>query len=214
MNDTWLVLGWMKYISGVTLISKYDTTMYRKNDKYHYPIIFRMHFVTLNYWGRVTHISVSKLIIIGSDNGLSPGQSQSIIWTNAVILLIGSLETNSNEILIEFHTFSFTMMYLKMSRKWRSFCLSPNVLTVIWWFGSCSVVSSNCITRNMGIMLWTYNIEHITAFLIYNCQWAGFVTLVSVYYGWYNLWEPLMKHHLVCWHQYIKQLKTVQGNKC
>ena len=43
------------------------------------------------YWGRVTHICVSKLIIIGSDNGLSPGLRQAIIWNNAGILLIGPL---------------------------------------------------------------------------------------------------------------------------
>ena len=45
----------------------------------------------LNHWGRVTHI----LSIIGSDNGLSPGRRQTIIWTNAGILLIGSLEQTS-----------------------------------------------------------------------------------------------------------------------
>ena len=36
--------------------------------------------------------------IIGSDNGLSPGRRQAIIWTNAAILLIGRLERNFNEI--------------------------------------------------------------------------------------------------------------------
>ena len=30
----------------------------------------------------MTHICVSKLTIIGSDNGLSPGRRQAIIWTN------------------------------------------------------------------------------------------------------------------------------------
>ena len=44
----------------------------------------------LTHWGRVTHICVSKLTIIGSDNGLSPGRRQAIIWTNAGILLIGA----------------------------------------------------------------------------------------------------------------------------
>ena len=29
------------------------------------------------------HICVDKLTIIGSDNGLSPGRRQAIIWTNA-----------------------------------------------------------------------------------------------------------------------------------
>ena len=40
------------------------------------------------------HMSISKLIIIGSDNGLSPGKHQAIIWTNADTLLIGTLRTN------------------------------------------------------------------------------------------------------------------------
>ena len=39
-----------------------------------------------------------KIISIGSDNGLSPGRCQVIIWTNAEILLIGPLGTNFNEI--------------------------------------------------------------------------------------------------------------------
>ena len=32
--------------------------------------------------GRVTHICVGHLTIIGSDNGLSPGRRQAIIWSN------------------------------------------------------------------------------------------------------------------------------------
>ena len=51
--------------------------------------------------GRVTYIYVNKLINIGSDNGLSPGRRQAIIWTNAGILLIRPLGTNFREILIE-----------------------------------------------------------------------------------------------------------------
>ena len=80
-------------------------------------------------WGRMTHICVGKLIIIVSDNGLSPGRRQAIIWTNAGIWLMGPLGTNFSEILIEIHTFSFKKMYLKMSSaKWRLFCLGLNVL--------------------------------------------------------------------------------------
>ena len=37
--------------------------------------------VTLTHWGRVTHICVGKLTIIGSDNGLSPGRRQAISRT-------------------------------------------------------------------------------------------------------------------------------------
>ena len=34
----------------------------------------------------------SKIATIGSDIGLSPGRHQTIIWTNAGILLTGTLE--------------------------------------------------------------------------------------------------------------------------
>ena len=85
----------------------------------------------LTHWGRVTHICVGKLTIIGSDNGLSPGRRQAIIWTNDGILLIGPLGTNFNEISIGIQTFSFKKMHFKMSSaKWRPFCLGLNVLKI------------------------------------------------------------------------------------
>ena len=67
----------------------------------------------LTHWGRVTHVCVAKLTIIGSDNGLSPSRCQAIIWINAGILLIGPLGTILSEILIEIHAFSFKKMHLK-----------------------------------------------------------------------------------------------------
>ena len=74
----------------------------------------------LTHWGRAMHICVSNLTITGSDNGLSPGRRQAIIWTNAGILLIRPLGTNFSELLIEIHTFSFKKMHLKMSSAtWR-----------------------------------------------------------------------------------------------
>ena len=65
----------------------------------------------LTHWGRVTHINVSKLTTIGSDNGLLPDWCQAIIWTNAGILLAGHLGTYFCEILTEIHTFSFKKMH-------------------------------------------------------------------------------------------------------
>ena len=91
---------------------------------------FRFDWLILTHWGRVTHICVSKLTIIGSDNGLSPDRRQAIIWTNAGLLLIWPLGTNFNEILIEILTFSCKKMRLKVSSaKRRTFCLGLNVLT-------------------------------------------------------------------------------------
>ena len=102
----------------------------------------------LTQWGRVTYICVSKLTIIGSDNGLAPGRRQAIIWTNAEILSIGPLRTNFSEILNEFQTFYLKKMHLKMSSaKSRPFCLGHNVFkqhiiyitphTSYTWFALC-----------------------------------------------------------------------------
>ena len=64
----------------------------------------------------------------GSDNGLSPIRRQAIIGTNAGILLICTLGTNSSKILTEIHAFSFTKMHLNMSdAKWGQFCLGLNM---------------------------------------------------------------------------------------
>ena len=77
----------------------------------------------------MTHICVGKLTIIGSDNGLSPGRRQAIIWTNAGILLIWPLGTNFNEIFIGNSNIFIQENALEMlSAKWRPFCLGLNVL--------------------------------------------------------------------------------------
>ena len=79
----------------------------------------------LTHWGWVTHICVGKLIIIGSDNGLSP----IIIWTNAGLLSIGPLRTYFSENLIKMQQFSLKKMHRKMlSAKWRPSCLGLHVL--------------------------------------------------------------------------------------
>ena len=114
----------------------------------------------LTHWGRVTHICVSKLTIIGVDNGLSPGRRQAIIWTNAGILLIGPLGTNVNEISIEIHAFSFKEFHLKMSSgKCRPFCLGLSVLTHLKscpkeWLIS-SILNLHCFAYDLHVYrLW------------------------------------------------------------
>ena len=76
------------------------------------------------------HIYISRLIVIGSDNGLSPDQHQAIIWTIGRILLIRPLGTNSSEISIKIQTFLLKKMHLKIreSVKWQPSCLGFNVL--------------------------------------------------------------------------------------
>ena len=103
----------------------------------------------LIHWGRVTHICVSKLTIIGSDNGLSPDRRQAIIWTNAGLLLIGPLGTNFSEILIEILKFSFKKMPLNVSSaKRRPFCPGLNVL----------IISAN-LNCNWNFVIWVLVLE-------------------------------------------------------
>ena len=128
----------------------------------------------LTHWGRVTHICVSKLSILASDNGLSPGRRQAIIWTNAGMLLIGPLRTNFNEMLIKIHTFSFKKMHLKMSSgKWRPFCLGLNVLITEWLY------ASNYIYYRMG--------EITCPFPNFNCAavevWEWLCNVISNFTG-------------------------------
>ena len=116
-------------------------TQCRTGDKpLHEPMIAKFNDVhmrqwgyELTHWGRVTHKCVSKIIIIGSDNGSSPGRLQAINWTNAGILLIGPLGINFSEILIEINIFPLKKMHLKMSSaKRRLFRLDLNELILIY----------------------------------------------------------------------------------
>ena len=61
-----------------------------------WPSVFNFaKILQLTHWDRVTPICICKLIIIGSDNSLSPGGHQAILWTIAGILLIGPWEITS-----------------------------------------------------------------------------------------------------------------------
>ena len=121
----------------------------------------------------MTHICVSNLTIIGSDNGLSPGRRQAIIWTNIGILLIGSLGTNFNEIVIAIQTFSFKKMHLKMSSaKWRPFCLSLNVLT-FRNTGPC--ITNVFATRRKNFSQWHRSFQRKLLF-----HWLKFLRRVAI----------------------------------
>ena len=52
---------------------------------YKRDVMQNINWLQLTHWGRVTHICVGNLTIIGSDNGLPPGRRQAIISPNAGI---------------------------------------------------------------------------------------------------------------------------------
>ena len=87
---------WGRNKMATILQTTFSTVLFKRNclyfDTYFTGLSLRVYFI---YWGRVTHICIGKLTIIGPDkNGLSPVQHQAIIWTNVRILLIRTLGTN------------------------------------------------------------------------------------------------------------------------
>ena len=88
-----------------------------------------LHILTLIWRIRTGElIGVDWHIYASVDDGLLPRRHQAIIWTNAEILLIGSLGTKLSEILFEIYTFSLHKLHFKMSSgKWRPFYLGLHV---------------------------------------------------------------------------------------
>ena len=113
-------------MSGKNSFAYTEIILSQKSKPYHW-------WLHLTHWGSIyayTHICVSRLTIIGSDNGLSPGRHQAIIRTNDGVLLLWSLGTIFSEILIKSHIFSFKQMHLNMSpaKCWPFYLGLPS-----WW---------------------------------------------------------------------------------
>ena len=103
-------------------------------------------------WGRVTHIYVDNLTIIGSDNGLSPGRRQAIIWTYDGILSIGPLGTNFSEILIGTQTFSFKKIGFKCRLRNGVHFVSASMCWIGWDLGR-HVLDDNSSTLEKTLTL-------------------------------------------------------------
>ena len=105
----------------------------------------------LTHWGRVTHICVGKLTIIGSDNGLLPDRHQAIIWTNAGILLIGplgkkhqwNLNRNSN-IFIQENAFE------SVACETVAILSRPECVNYIFWWNDLDIIHSQFVRMQVG----------------------------------------------------------------
>ena len=135
----------------------------------------------------MTHICVSDLTIIGSDDGLSPGRRQAIIRTNAGLLLITSLGTNFSEFLIEILIFSFKKMCLNMSSaKRRPFCLGLNVLR---W------VRLACF-RVLLVVIWKYSLHGNQTNITYLLLLQNFSFETSLCFHW---WDCVLMYNEQQW---------------
>ena len=115
----------------------------------------------LTHWGRVMHICMSKLNIIGSDNGLSPARYQAIIWTNDVLL---SPRPYGMKFYLKFKGFHSRKYIWKCRlRKWRPFCLGLNVLRMRGYRDSTSSngCQETCPINSLAPGKFEWNFRHV-----------------------------------------------------
>ena len=99
----------------------------RRERRYVLGIYMTSMSVSSSNWGQVTHICIGKLTPLVQKMACR----QTLIWTNAGILLIRNLETKFSEFQSEIKGFLFNEMHLKISSpKWWYVCFGLNVLIV------------------------------------------------------------------------------------
>ena len=158
------------YFDTFMMIKRCESILFCKFYYVNKHLCSEKNFSHFTHWGRVTHICGGILIIIGSYNGLSPSRCQTIIWTNARILLIGPSGTNVSEIVIEIITFSFRKIRLKVSSaKWRPFCLGLNVLK-LRYTASCNFLIKRGFIRQPT---WLQRILKFRIIWILICHWLS-----------------------------------------
>ena len=115
ISDPYDVCSWLSCVFKYVEIKEFHIMIMKyiiRFEKCHLIMIFE---IVLTHLGRMTHICVGDLIIIVSNNGLAPGRRQSITWTNAGLLSMWLIKTNSSEIWVGILSFSFYKMHLKIS---------------------------------------------------------------------------------------------------
>ena len=128
------------------------------------------------------------LAIIGSDNGLSLGRRQAIIWTSAVLLSTGTLEINSSQILFDIQFFSFKKIHLKMSSgKCRQFCVGLNVLT------STICVTFVSLRLKLYSSIWDISEHSSIGFNSYICKRVFFFS-----FWWHHLYHYISVPTYLC----------------
>ena len=148
------------------------------------PIAFPLRhslFLWIKSLRPMPYICVTRLTVIGSENGLSSCRHQSIIWCNVGTFSIGPLGTNFSEILIDTNTFSPRKMHLKMSsRKWRPFCLGLNVLidNLPSWIQFYQMRQYKVRANSASILPAAGNIYELSYYLFITKTWISMETFV------------------------------------
>ena len=122
--------------------------------------------VIKNHCGWVTHICVGNLTIIGSDNDLSPGRRQVIIWTNSGIFLIGHLSKSIHFI----QENAFKAIVCRMA----AILSRPQYVNTngiqMWSQWTHDVILESLVCQNVvSASLWRNNDANITSLVCWDC---------------------------------------------
>ena len=143
----------------------------------------------LTHCDRVTHMWVGNLTNIGTDNGLSPGRNQAIIWTNVGILSIRPLGTNLSKIVFKIHKFWIKKMHLKRSSAngghffSASMCLLDIDITVTWVTLKCTIQKQN------------KNKNAYTVYIIFEVHMLFLLDLSLIHYKSFSVLLKLFLHN-------------------
>ena len=126
--------------------------------------------IDLAHLGRVTVVCVAKLTIIGSDNGLSSGRHQAVIWTNAWILLIGPLGTSFSDILIGIETSWFKKIHV---------CEMVSILSRPQWLNKMAAIQQTTLSNAFS---WMKMLEFRLKF-----HWSLFLRVqLTIFQHWFR----------------------------
>ena len=128
----------------------------------------------------VPHICTVNWVSIGSDNGLSPGRCQAIIWTNAGLLLIGPIDPNYTWVLaILADSLLFSVNNISAGL-WLN-CISSVEISFFWLTYYCSIGPCFCVRVYLSLFRSTCKL--IQSFSPMICQINGALTFFVYYFN-------------------------------
>ena len=138
--------------------------------------------MVLTYWGRVTHLCVSKIVSLGSGYGISPGRCQAIFWTNVFCMVnwtvwekrSGNFQSKSTHIYL-------SNVHLKLSSaKWWPCCLVLNLWTNRGWVTHMCEKTGYCSVQQWLVICWVTNRYHYND-VIMDTMASQITSLATVY---------------------------------
>ena len=151
--------------------------------------MYNIRGTSLTHWGRVTHICVSKLTTIGSDNGLSPSRRQAIIWTKNV--------RQNSFIFIQENAFENVVCE-------RASIQSRPQWVKVWWYYDWRISANFRATTRTST--WTFDNDSLLTHWGRNKMAAFSQTTLSNAFSWMKITEFLLKFH---WSLFLRVQLTI-----